>query len=1543
MASMGGSSPEHQVLLPLLSAPCGAPGLVAPSSESADGRQNKSNKEGRRCRAAGQPDSLDRKGHPFKSGRHAPQHSDTCRYPAVSVHDEASAFVYSTGELRALTTATGRSESKNGTELNRLVDNGDSTQRDPSAYSLKALEARCLAFGEVGFLPPVRQHTDAASDMRLNGAEETAPKVMSHTGSYTEPKGSLQEHAPREPPVQSEQAVQARGEVQQRFLRPILVTADASRLQQGVDSNDLQCCNAEPQLGFNWEKWMGNTSFWRRTLSKQEADSDLQCYIAYEHLLAFYYNDSKVCDDSLNVTTPECSQRRQRERVARVVAETTPDETTEKPKRKPKGLLSAITRRAHMTCATVEELYEQLMVCYRAGGVEKGCLDTLFMKEVLSGRQPLRVHEMVGDNLRERWRHSKMSGGSNRSTGPPSLYEVMLEQMRTKTTPAFLHHNAISVPVLRFLEKRGTIKLGNRSYVLRLWDDEERGYLVTSLFDRKPKFPKNYRDSCTPAIYAREMGCDRGTRFGDLLLVRQHLAPGARKHFPEEGKLIRGHTVIREARVLDIFDGRVCGVPPDLRASAFQRTGIHASVQALAHYDSLFPQWCPLRSIIHPQDILGHPVVNPAGGMYCLSLIVNGATRMVKVDDRVPVEPESGLFRCLTSSTFELYPALLEKALLKANGCGVNLALMESAAVLFQLGGWIPEVIRFRSTGGVEEPTVDGLMRPSEMWPLLIEGYNFGRLMLTFTAHWCADRPLPTAAKRVKQGAQRFATPVVYPVIDMVTQTGRSSEGVSIRAVLLRDTTKDPSTRRFEPPFKTSLTEGQLLGLGYRNAHREAGVFCVTWEEAITHFDHCSISWSPFRYWKPPNGTEAPEDCTRLCCHGVYNMHDAGQHMVRQPQFHLCSHSVKAWTHLFLVFCPHTGDQSPLPPDSMLDQKAVDHLSGGEAIVRLRVYELTALPSLAQCKMRDNRGRRVSCSFGDCQGRRIVSETEGPRGLQPLAIAQGSRNEFITLQFDCLPGTREYVVVLDVLCDDRLSGGKDYFPYTLTLFTCLSPLLERNPNKFSMFAIHAQHAILEHAAREGCFANPDVVPADLNLSDIIEEEAQREPPGQTIAMHAIPEHPNIPTCTVQGLWSTLVLRERTVLLPHNTMCELLCTDTQYYFHLDAPEHFSLRICQSRRIGTVPPAVQMKVLLLRRTKRDVIITKEKDPSVKPKEHPHCGGRTATKDHEPYVPRSVEGDVTKNSDIVLSSGAWSLDGAVIDSVSPHTALLDRNGILVQHPQRLRQLHHTSFHVVLSNPDDDDKTNMGVLLISHPNPDDQMRSVILQAFADGFLISPHACNISIKGTPISHDTEVRAVLTSLFFHEVHNEEGHCVSFKQERANRSLTMPVPQLDQCIDVHLLSTASRKSTSFSPASNAGCAIDRLRAVVRTALKSSPGQRLRLLRTVFSTMAFVRHSVTDKRHCAFALGLGSSIEAWVRWHETQVSPGVQAPMLSLPPLPSGDYIIIPCFNPVSDDAAATPGRKRRAVRGNQSTLYFDVTLSVPGRAVELIPTKDPTDG
>ncbi|KAK7196649.1 calpain-like cysteine peptidase [Novymonas esmeraldas] len=1490
--------------------------------------------------------------------------------------------VYSAGGLRALSAApTNYVRSDDDDDPDVAAAAAATARRDPPESRRAALQR-------------LRANAQSGAALAVDARDAVSGGAAPNSGRMR-PRGSVQEYVSRQLQMQSEQGIRTCGRIR-RPLSSILVKSDAPELPRS---------DTDVRRGVDMIKTASNATFWKRTLSKHETDVDLPCYNAYEHILAFYYAEGKEHDDSLEVTTPDSSQRRQRDRVARVLGGDAPGVDSDKSKQRSKGPISASERRASMTSATVDELYERLTMCYRSAGVAKGYLDTLFMQEVLHGDRAPREYETEREDKRgEHFSIPSSDGGEEVEAPPPPLqrggrgsmrnktlttammtttapatvaamaaaaaaaaaakgpvpppsgYERMLEEMRAQSTPAFFHHNAISAHTLRFLKKRGVIGLGQYSYVLRLWDDEEHGYLATSVFDRKPGFAKQFKDSCTHAIYGAELSRDWGPQDSEPVLVRQHLAPGARKHFPEEGKLLRGHTIIRDARALDIFDGRVCEAGPASTPRDFRLTAIHASIQALAHYDHLFPNWGSLRSIIHPQDNVGRPVVNPVGGMYCLSIVVNGAVRLVKVDDRVPVDPDSGQFRCLTSATFELYPALLEKGLLKANGCGVNLALTESAAVLFQLCGWIPELIRFRSNSGPVAPTTDGLMVPSEMWEVLMEGYNRGRLIMTLTAHW-SDGRMPTAAEaRRTQSARWFVPPVVYPVLDMITQRLDGSAVPLVRALMLRDTTKDPASRTFEPPFTTSLTPRQLLSLGYTNTHRESGVFCVTWEEAIAHFDHCSVSWNPSTYWDVPAKTEMSEDCTRLCCHGVYNLRNAGQCMARQPQFHICSHLVSQYTHLFLVFCPHTANQPSLPLElRRQDRDSLNNMYGGGVMVRLRVYETSTLPSLTQCKTLDTRGRPASCSFGDCHGRRIVSETEGPRGLQPLAVAQGRHGEFITLGFDCLPGTREYVVVMDVESPHNNAKGKSMFPYTLTLFTCLDPLLERNPNKLPMCAVHAQHATLvqaKQAAKTGGFSTVEVFSATLDVHDLMEEEAQRQPPEHTITMHAIPENPNLNSRTVQSQWSSSDPHTRTVLMQHDNTREHLSTGTQFYFHLDKPEHVSLRMCPSRRSKPGPPEVEMKLLLVRRTRREAAGDDTTSEATQTRRSRRGGGgggggggsvaghTLRPKNATTSVPRCVRGDLLEGSDIALCSGAWSHDGAVIDTVSPHTVLRDRDGVLVQNALRLRQLYHTSFNVAVTDREHCGGTKMNFFLVSRPNPREQMRYVILQAFADGFLISPHACSIGVNGDLIPHDTEVSEVLAShAMCYEVHEKEGGSIRITPESALLSLALPVPQLELFVDVDLQSTAPAKCSSFTPDSNAWLATARLRAVVRAALSAGPAQRMRLLRTIFCTMTWVRRKVTNESHLAFLEGLGESIEMWLRWHQNLESPGLQTPPLSLPPLPAGDYVVIPCIRPLADDTTTAAGQRHAAA--GLSSVSIDITLGVTGGSVELLPARTST--
>lgn len=75
-----------------------------------------------------------------------------------------------------------------------------------------------------------------------------------------------------------------------------------------------------------------------------------------------------------------------------------------------------------------------------------------------------------------------------------------------------------------------------------------------------------------------------------------------------------------------------------------------------------------ITGIIYPQSATGIPIFNPSG-KYLVKLFINGIARKVVVDDRLPVNMDTGQLLCAKSTNpLELWVSIIEKAYMKLNG-----------------------------------------------------------------------------------------------------------------------------------------------------------------------------------------------------------------------------------------------------------------------------------------------------------------------------------------------------------------------------------------------------------------------------------------------------------------------------------------------------------------------------------------------------------------------------------------------------------------------------------------------------------------------------------------------------------------------------------------------------------------------------------------------------------------------------------------------------------------------------------------------------------
>ena len=75
-----------------------------------------------------------------------------------------------------------------------------------------------------------------------------------------------------------------------------------------------------------------------------------------------------------------------------------------------------------------------------------------------------------------------------------------------------------------------------------------------------------------------------------------------------------------------------------------------------------------ITGIVYPQSATGIPIFNPSG-KYLVRLFINGIARKVVVDDRLPVNMDTGQLLCAKSTNpLEMWVSIIEKAYMKLNG-----------------------------------------------------------------------------------------------------------------------------------------------------------------------------------------------------------------------------------------------------------------------------------------------------------------------------------------------------------------------------------------------------------------------------------------------------------------------------------------------------------------------------------------------------------------------------------------------------------------------------------------------------------------------------------------------------------------------------------------------------------------------------------------------------------------------------------------------------------------------------------------------------------
>lgn len=578
--------------------------------------------------------------------------------------------------------------------------------------------------------------------------------------------------------------------------------------------------------------------------------------------------------------------------------------------------------------------------------------------------------------------HAFKVGGRERNT--PSNFAAikdMLLFMRRRyyieNPPRFLQDNPLLPAEMAVLRKSGITS----TILLPMWDDVGEGYGAENVF---MPCEATWTDSFTPGLAKKQQ--QRAAKWVSL------------------GDLAKGH--FEDLSILGAAD------PLQICQSVVGDCTVVCALIICANFQKRFPKARILSHAIYPHDKDGDSMVNTKG-KYCVKMLINGMTRMVTIDDRVPVDGRTGKLLCThaTDTMHELWVPLMEKAFIKVNGGSYEFPGSDTCADLYKMAGWLPE----RSYPQDDDADTELL------WNRLATSLRVGAVLLSVsTAAHTDDR---AAARRLE--AAKLATGHAYAVLDL-----RELEvgGRTLRVVQMRNPWGSPSWGGTLSSADTSPAAKEVhREFGFTAEMADLGVFLMLWEDVCDFFQRISANWNPYMLYRTADGL--PRRPTRLACHGTMRHCDC---YGEAAQIHIGVVASPKTTRMHLVFTRHISDVKDFSEELLAESK-------DRCMVAMGVYDVSKAPSVAQCI-----GGR--CVAGMCYCRRLFSRTDLIERMAPLNDEVYRQTAIFTTSFDCSPGTSSLLVVLR---RDRGDTTRP-FNFTLTLHSELEQMLLRSSDTLVM-------------------------------------------------------------------------------------------------------------------------------------------------------------------------------------------------------------------------------------------------------------------------------------------------------------------------------------------------------------------------------------------------------------------------------------------------------------------------------------------------------------
>lgn len=605
--------------------------------------------------------------------------------------------------------------------------------------------------------------------------------------------------------------------------------------------------------------------------------------------------------------------------------------------------------------------------------------------------------------------------GRSEGNNPSNFSKIqdMVVELRRKYyevfKPRFFQDNAVTKDEMELLRKSGQTK----TILLPIWDDVGEGYAAENVY--LPCKGENWEDAFAPYISPKQKssGCVLA-RFPKIVSVPESL-----KVYYEADPMNIKQTVVGDCSLV-------------------------SSLIICTNFQKRFPQYNLITSVVFPQDENGAPMVSPKG-KYCVKMLVNGITRMVVVDDRIPVSktmktppppspttasppaplpalpPAGGASTATTNAVAsptggcrflfqplctysrnpsEMWVSIIEKAFVKVCGGSYDFPGSNSSVDMFKLSGWLPDGYYFDGEG----------IDLEVQWKRLLVSHGRGALLATISTPQNLSKDVEEKLKLVPGHA--------YAVIGVVEEEGGARRLLKIKNPWARQSWEGLYSFR-DTNWPAELKER----LAFTEAEANQGVFWMSWADVCRYFRRCNLSWNPYLLFQPI-ADNTPKRPRRIAGHGVLTFAEC---YAECPQYHVMARQLSKPTRLHVVLARHVLDLV-----KEYEQRA-DTADDDSPLITVHVYDVTNSPTVAQLSAGRQGTYLPNCEGDRCMARLISNGGELLGGEDACTIHKGvyKNVEAQTISFTCPPGDRDLILIVA-----QHQGKRDSkFPFSLFLHT----------------------------------------------------------------------------------------------------------------------------------------------------------------------------------------------------------------------------------------------------------------------------------------------------------------------------------------------------------------------------------------------------------------------------------------------------------------------------------------------------------------------------